>query len=151
VRKAMDNNLSTQAHQWQKAGQPARQTPEQREAAMDWLRKGPHLDGDLIIIPSPWFKEKAKGFWQKDLGCRYSAHEKAWILHTGVALYPPRHGKRFTPAQWLQSITRKYNEIWAVELGVNVEPVQAMPTKTALPLVECEMRDPLDHFTGDWR
>ena len=126
----MNTNLSREAHQMQKAAASARKSQAQIDSEIAWLQKGPHIEGELIIIPSPWFNAKAKAFWQGELGCRYSTHEKAWILHTGTARYPKRTGIKFSPTCWLESITNKYREIWADKLAQ----------------IESE-----NHFTGDWR
>jgi len=145
------NNLSHEAHQMQKAAESGRKSQAQVDSEIAWLLKGPHIEGDLIIIPSPWFKAEAKRFWQNELGCQYSAHEKAWILHTGVALYPLRIGKKFTPEQWLRSITLKYRELWQVELEGEPEPEILMPPAIVSIAPVVDEYHPQHHTRGNWR
>ena len=152
----MDQNWSTQAHQMHKAADSGHKSQVQVDSEIAWLRKGPHIDGDLIVIPSPWPKDAAITFWRDTLGARFDDSTKAWCFGWETAhlrrTCKVGNGKQFTAAQWLVSITKKYNELWATELGKQEvkEPVVASPVIAPIvhPVGEYH---PQHHTMGDWR
>ena len=151
----MRNNLSHESHQMQKAAACGRKSQVQIDSELAWLRKGPHIDGSLIIIPSPKFHSAAKEFWQGELGCLFSSHEKAWCFGWETAHNRPGckkgNGNRYTAEQWLESISRKYQEFWASELAQKPEEAK-VPAQVALIARETVGEyHPQHHTRGNWR
>ena len=150
----MDKNWSTQAHRIHKAAVSARKSQAQIDSEIAWLQKGPHIDGDLIVIPSPWFNERATVFWRDTLGARFDGSTKAWCFGWGTAhlrrTCKVGNGKQFTVAQWLKSITAKYQEFWAAELAEQKESITANPVVEPIVSPVGEYH-PQHHTRGNWR
>ena len=79
-------------------------------AAYARMKRGPYLEpnglgGQWVYIPSDWYSEEARTFWN-EIGCRFLEAEKAWVRPVNR----PYEGERYSASQWLRSIRRKFFE-----------------------------------------
>ena len=86
-------------------------------AAYARMKRGPYLEpnglgGQWVYIPSDWYSEEARAFWN-EIGCRFLEAEKAWVRPVNR----PYEGEQYSACQWLRSIRRTFFELHADELA----------------------------------
>jgi hypothetical protein len=126
---------STTAHRRHKAAVSARKSQAQLDAETRRMRRGPHLDGHTLIVPSEWYNEEARSFWQSQ-GFYWRAEDKTWRRNTRRRA----NGRTYPPGAWLTAATRKFYEFW---------PNLRAPRGEALSGQAPSVNE--DHYTGDWR
>jgi hypothetical protein len=98
---------STAAHRCHKAAVSARKSQAQLDAELERMRTGPYFAGDILIVPSEWYNEKAAEFWGQH-GFRYSREANAWQRDIRTLF----HGKRYSAQAWITSTRQEFFKFW---------------------------------------
>jgi hypothetical protein len=124
----MDKSMwSPRAHRAHKAASNARKAHEARaKFAYERMREGPYLEGEFVVVPSDWYREEAKGFWNEHT-FRFERKDglPSWVRSTELP-FDPGDGKgerKFTPRAWLKWTRARFFGLFGSELNQVGDPV----------------------------
>jgi len=94
-----------------KAQKRMRESQTRRKLWQSWAEDGPYLQGNIICVPSPYFKDEAGQCW-KAHGFIFhpvdGSDQSEWWRDTRR----PLRGKRYAPDAWLKAARRRYFEFY---------------------------------------